>query len=77
MIYFICNSQYSFIKTTIVTYVTCHKDIKDCMTNYLIHIYVKCIIIVSFRIDFGYQNCTVKLYVDMTPKKHEIIGIDF
>ena len=57
-----------FLKRTIVTYVTCHTYIKDCMTNYLKHIYVKCITFVLFRIDFGYQDSTVNLYVDMTPK---------
>ena len=50
-----------------VTYVTCQKDIKDFMTNYLTHLYVQCIMIVLFRIDFGYQDCTVNLYVGMTP----------
>ena len=48
------DSQYSFVKRTIVTYVTCHKYFKDCMTKYLTHIYVKCIMFVFFRIDFGY-----------------------
>ena len=65
------------LKTTIVTYVTCHKDIKDCVTNYLTHIYVKCIMIVLFCKDFGYQDCTVNLYVGTeNHENHEIIGID-
>ena len=64
-----------FLKRTIVTYVTCHKYIKACMTKYLTHIYVKCITFVLFRIDFGYQDYTVNLYVDMTSKIMKFYGL--